>query len=48
MKIKEKFKNNNEHKGSGRNHTVRYSKLQILPNDIDDGSEDEDVLFKRL
>ena len=48
MKIKEKFKNNNEHKGSGRSHTVRYSKLQILPNDIDDGSDDEDVLFKRL
>ena len=48
MKIKEQFKNNNEHKGSGRNHTVRYSKLQILPNDIDDGSDDEDVLFKRL
>ena len=48
MKIKEKFKNNNEHKSSGRNHTVRYSKLQILPNDIDEGSDDEDVLFKRL
>ena len=48
MKIKEKCKNNNEHKGSGRNHTARYSKLQILPNDIDDGSDDEDVLYKRL